>query len=286
VQVIDFRVVTPWTLFFEAGEPVRDQWPERARGYEHVLGIGDETLRLTVDDLDAVLRQADIRHAVVHAEYVFGNAHTLNVATANAVQKLATPATGFATVDPRLGAERALRDLHVAFDELGLRGVNVQAWALETKPDNRRLYPIYAECARRGFPVAIHTGVNYSVGHSFGYGHPMALDRVACDFPSLTVVANHSGWPWTLETLALARKHPNVYLELGGLSPKYVAQLETGWGPFVRLARSPLQDKVLFASDWPAIQPGRSLAELRDWPVPDTVMDKICHKNAERVLGL
>jgi predicted TIM-barrel fold metal-dependent hydrolase len=37
--------------------------------------------------------------------------------------------------------------------------------------------------------------------------------RVALDFPELTIVAGHIGYPWTQEMIAVATKHANVVID-------------------------------------------------------------------------
>ena len=45
-------------------------------------------------------------------------------------------------------------------------------------------------------------------------GRPIPyLDNVALDFPELSIVGGHIGYPWTEEMVALARKYPNVYID-------------------------------------------------------------------------
>ena len=43
------------------------------------------------------------------------------------------------------------------------------------------------------------------------------LDDVALDFPDLTLIAYHAGWPYTEELIALCGKHKNLYLSLSGV---------------------------------------------------------------------
>ena len=67
--------------------------------------------------------------------------------------------------------------------------------------------------------MAIHTSINFIANRKIDYGRPIYLDEVACDFPDLIIVANHGGWPWVNEMIAVAWKHPNVFIEMGGISP-------------------------------------------------------------------
>ena len=44
-------------------------------------------------------------------------------------------------------------------------------------------------------------------------GRPIYLDQVALDFPDLVIVGGHIGYPWTDEAIAVATKHPNVFID-------------------------------------------------------------------------
>lgn len=47
-----------------------------------------------------------------------------------------------------------------------------------------------------------------------------------------------------------------------------------------------LQDKVMFGSDYPSIPYARLFKEWGELGYPDALMEKIYHRNAERILGL
>ena len=170
--------------------------------------------------------------------------------------------------------------------ELGFVGVSIQPAFFHTAIDDRRLYPVYAKTAELDLVAFVHTGINYGTTHPFGNDHPMLLDQIACDFPKLRIVAAHAGWPWTAEMVAVARKHANVYLEFGGLAPKYIAAPGSGWEVVYRFMNSVLQDQILFGTDWPAFEIGRALAEWRAMELKDTVRDKLLGGNAARLFGL
>ena len=42
---------------------------------------------------------------------------------------------------------------------------------------------------------------------------------IAANFPELQIVMSHAGYPWVLESVLLAWKYPNVYLELAAHRP-------------------------------------------------------------------
>ena len=47
------------------------------------------------------------------------------------------------------------------------------------------------------------------------------LGTSPADFPNLTIIAAHPGWPWTDEMTAVALHKGNVFWELSGWAPKY-----------------------------------------------------------------
>jgi predicted TIM-barrel fold metal-dependent hydrolase len=128
-----------------------------------------------------------------------------------------TIACGFACVDPR-DVMGAVREVDRAINELGLRGIVFEPGFLGISPIDRRCYPVYAKCVELGVPVGLHTGINFSLHGPLEYERPVPIDRIACDFPDLTLICHH-GWPWPHEAAAVAWKHKNVYLEFGAIAP-------------------------------------------------------------------
>jgi predicted TIM-barrel fold metal-dependent hydrolase len=118
------------------------------------------------------------------------------------------------------------------------------------------------------------------MGAKIRHAHPSAIDELAADFPNLTIIAAHPGWPWVDEMTAVALHKGNVYWELSGWAPKYFpAQLKVD-------IRSRLKDKIMFGSDYPSLPYERIFREWDELDYSDDVKDCIFHGNAERVLGL
>ena len=141
-------------------------------------------------------------------------------------------------------------------------------------PNDKRFYALYAKCQDLGIPVTIHTSINFSNDRSIEFGRPLALCEIACDFPNLTLVANHGGWPWVPELIAIAWKHRNVYIEIGAISPKYIGLPGSGWEMLLRYGNSLLQDQVLFATDC-MIPVARAVEELRALPLKEEVKPEV-----------
>jgi predicted TIM-barrel fold metal-dependent hydrolase len=169
--------------------------------------------------------------------------------------------------------------------ERGFKGVNIQGFSCRLRANDKRFYPVYAECQELGIPVTIHSSVNFSVDRTIDYSRPIYIDEVACEFPDLAIVANHGGWPWVTEMVAVAWKHPNVYIEIGAVSPKYIGKPGTGWEPLMVYGNSLLQDRVLFATD-NMLPHKRCVDELNALPLKDSVKEKWLGANAARLLGL
>jgi predicted TIM-barrel fold metal-dependent hydrolase len=253
-------------------------------GYDAVLGLGS-TYDKSTADLDADLTAAGVTHAVVHAEYELGDvADALNDATAALCENDVTR-IGFGTVSlDAYSASRMVRQVR-RVAELGLGGINLQPSFFGRAIDDPVLYAVYAAAEESGLVVAIHTGVNYSRAHPMDGEQPVRLDRIACAFESLRLVACHAAWPWTAELAAVARRHPQVYVEFGGVAPKYVDRAGTGWDPLRSLMDNVLSDQVLFASDWPALTPQRCLEEWRATGLKPATLARLCGANAQRLLA-
>lgn len=160
--------------------------------------------------------------------------------------------------------------------DYGFVGLHVHPHGFDLGPDHAFYFPFYAKCVELGVPAV------FSMGHTLDYmpienGRPARLDKIALYFPELTVVCTHTGWPWVEEAIALASKHPNVYLGTSAYAPKY-------WKPeMVRFANSWGQDKVLWGSDFPLLKHPEALKQVDDLNLREEAKEKLLWKNAEKV---
>lgn len=141
------------------------------------------------------------------------------------------------------------------------------------------LAEIYTACARHRLPVIFHTGTSIFPRARSRYGDPLLIEDVALDHPNLTIVLAHGGRPfWTQEAVYLARRFPNVWLEISGVPPSKLLEY------FPSLPR--IADKVLFGSDWPG--PGvkgiaENLEQFRAIGLPEESQRRILEENPRRV---
>ncbi|MFG2894425.1 amidohydrolase family protein [Streptomyces sp. NPDC048248] len=189
-------------------------------------------------------------------------------------------------VDPLRG-EQAIADAETAVREHGVLGFHFHPIMGRYSVDDRQLYPLFEAITAMGVPVMIDVGTTGmgagmpgGMGARIRHAHPRAVDELAADFPELTIIAAHPGWPWIEEMTAVALHKGNVYWEMSGWAPKHFPpQLRTD-------IRARLRDKVMFGTDHPSLPFERLLREWEALGYTEAVMDQVFHGNAERLLGL
>ncbi len=175
----------------------------------------------------------------------------------------------------------AVRELRRCVQELGFIGLRMLPWLWETPPTDRRFYPLYAACVELGVPFCTQVGHTGPLRPSEP-GRPIPyIDQIAIDFPELTIVGGHIGYPWTEEMIAVARKHENVYIDTSAytskrLPPELVAYMKTGSG----------RHKVLCGSNYPMILPQVALEALDTLELDEESRALYLHENTQRVFGL
>ena len=282
-MIVDFRVRLPLERW---PQQIRDGYSEHYERYDDILGVAT-TVQRTAQDLDAELAESGIDHAVVHAEYEFADpADELNEAVAEFVAENPLRRSGFGTVS--LGQPSASRMVAQVrrCAALGMRGINVQPTFFGMRIYARELFAVYGACDELGLVVAVHTGVNYDRSSPIENEHPILLDSVAIAFPELRLVACHAAWPWTAELAAVARRHPTVHFDFGGMAPSYLGRPGGGWSPLMSLVDNLLADQALFATDWPVFDHHRAVSEWATIDLKPRTRAKLMGENAANLLGL
>lgn len=277
-DVIDIRIKPP--MRDADDDPPVVPTPEYER-YNEVYGF-TELLNLTAPELVTEMEANGVR-GILQAEHEWGTDAEYNDRVAALVQRYPECfPCGFASVDPR-EPMAAVRELNRAHSELGLRGAIFEPGFLRISPTDACCYPIYARCIELGIPVGLHTGINFSSHGPIENGRPSLVDRVACDFPDLTIVCHHGGWPWPHEAVAVAWKHSNVFLEFGAIAPRYL-QERGGWGDVVHFMDTVLRERVLFGTDWPMLRYERALEEIGRLDLREESRQRFLHDNAQALL--
>jgi len=170
-------------------------------------------------------------------------------------------------------------------EDLGIRALKLHpphqlfrpnAYVDGTLPGLRALYDA---CERHRVPIIFHTGTSVFPRARNRFADPMFVDDIAVDFPKLTIVLAHGGRPiWMEGATFLARRFPNVWLEVSGTPPSRLLEY------FPQLVR--FSDKVLFGTDWPGPgvrDIGANLEAFRALPIPADDQRRILEENPLRV---
>ena len=244
--------------------------------YESITASDAE---LPVSMTTAAMEQAGVNRSLISAWCGPGGDLISNDEVASFVQEAPDRLVGIGSVNIAKPME-AVRELRRCVKELGFKGIRVLPWLWELPPTHARFYPVFAECCELGVPFCTQVGHTGPLMPS-DVGRPIPhIDQVAIDFPELSIVGGHVGYPWTEEMVAVATKHENVYIDTSAYTVKrYPSEL-------VRFMAGHGRHKVLFGSNWPMIAPARCLLGLDELGLDDEARDLFLGGNAARVFGL
>jgi predicted TIM-barrel fold metal-dependent hydrolase len=190
--------------------------------------------------------------------------------------------SGAAGIDPTRGMQ-GLRDLEQAVKEYGFVAAHWYPHWFSMPPDAAQIYPYYAKCCELDIPIMMQVGQNliYQKDRRLpSVAKPILLDQVAIDFPELKIVGIHLGTPWVDEMISMCWKHDNIFMAGDAYAPKY-------WPPqAVRYADSYGQDKFMFGTDWPVVDPRRAMKEVDEHKFRPVPRAKILRNNAIKVFKL
>lgn len=279
VRAIDVHVHPPTTEYLEGSG---------GSYFSNAFGIMDKAEPFS--DLVSKFTDAGVERAVLlawDAETMTRQPATSNEYIASVVEQHPDFFIGFGSIDPWKGRE-AIREVRRFKSRYGFTGVKLHPPAQSFSPADPRFFPLWDAIQSEGLVVLMHAGHT-----GFGAGLPGAggvrlrharpfpdIEEFATSFPGIPLICAHPGWPWHDDLLALAMHNANVYIDLSGWSPKYLPP------SVVQHAKSLLQDKVLFGTDYPVISPERWISDLQAYGFKDDVVDKILYRNAARLLGV
>ncbi len=180
-----------------------------------------------------------------------------------------------AQLDPR-HLMKATRALETFVRDHPVVLARITPFYIDLAPTHPAYYPIYAKCCDLGLPLTINTGIPGPPAPG-ECQHPMHLDRVCLDFPDLVLVMAHGADPWWSVACRLMLKYRNLYLMTSAYLPKYFPP------ELIHFMNTRGRDKVMFASDHPAIQIERCLVEATRLDWRPGVLDRFLYANAARV---
>lgn len=186
---------------------------------------------------------------------------------------------GFAGIDVSNVLHNAVREIEIFVGRKGLRGIFIEPCrSICADPDDERITPVYEKCLELDCPVAIMSGP--MAGSDIGFADPTPIDRVATRFPKLKIIVVHGAWPEVHKVIAVAMKHPNVYV-----SPDSF-QFRPGSSLYVEAANTIMQRQYLFGTAYPLRNLKATVDEFKQLPFTPSAMEDAIGLNAKRLLNL
>jgi predicted TIM-barrel fold metal-dependent hydrolase len=234
---------------------------------------------ITEASLVAAMDSAGVDLALVSAWSAPGGALISNADMLKSIEVAPDRLKGLASADLARPMD-AVRELREIVDGQHVVGVRVVPWLWDLPPNDRRYYPIYAACVDLGVPFCTqigHTGplMRSETGRPIPY-----LEDVLLDFPELTLVGGHVGFPWVNELVSLAYKFPNFFVD--------VSAYRLGRLPddFVRFMKGVGRDRVMFATNWPMVDMAASLGDLDRLGLDAGAQELLLGATAQRAFNL
>jgi len=240
-----------------------------------ILDIPDIPLSMTIGTMD----QAGIEVGLVAAWWGPQGVLIGNDEVASFVRQYPRRLLGVASVNLARPME-AVRELRRCVRELRFRALRIVPWVWGLPPDDRRYYPLYAECIELDVPFCLqvgHTGplMSSEPGRPIPY-----LENVALEFPELRIVAGHIGAPWTQEIISLATKFPNLYIDTSAYKATRFPS------DFVDFMRGRGAKKVMFGSNYPMLTASACLEGVAALGLSEEAKRLYLSDNARRVFKL
>jgi predicted TIM-barrel fold metal-dependent hydrolase len=182
---------------------------------------------------------------------------------------------GLWTIDPSTGLA-GVRRAAEALAQPEIIGLHLHTHSWDRAFDHRDFYPFYALAAEHDVPVVMQAGASGGLLPS-ECGRPIGIDRPALYFGAVRFVLSHLGWPWTGEAVAMAHKHPNVYVGTAAWPPhRWPADL-------VDFARGAGRGKTLLGTGFPVVGHRQALARLAELELPGDARSQLVGGAARRV---
>jgi len=240
MRVIDFRIRLRTELMLKPWNP-DDPMP----CYEPYIDLYNMRERLTsipMDDfVDNMLRQG-VNQGVVCGGSSEENRHLTDIKNGKHKDKFYF----VAGINPEYGISRNIEELHRITGD-GFIGVNFVPYVWGVEANNKVLYPIYSYCEEHKLIAVIHGSLHYNRTQSMWLAEPKLIDEIAIHFPKLKIVVSHAFNGFGGLGLAVAQRHPNIYLEYSSLWPKYLTDVT------LHSINTYLKKRSLFGTSYPSV---------------------------------
>lgn len=248
-------------------------------------------LPLTEEQFAAVFTSQDAKALLIawHPSTVIAEPHVTNEYTIELATRYPDAFAGvLAALD--MGGENS--DERVRHAEKLLKNPRVKGFKFHPPdqgfyPNDRKYYSLWEVLAASKKPAMFHTGFTVLGANSDGgkgialdFGRPVYLDSLARDFPRMTIIAAHPGWPWQEELIGVATHKKNIHVDTSGYLAEQLPEI------FQRAICGRLQDKALFGTDFPYVDLKRALNSFEKLSLKDAVKEKILYSNSQALFEL
>jgi predicted TIM-barrel fold metal-dependent hydrolase len=270
MDIIDFRVRLRTPHMLGPWDP-RSPAPHFAR-YIKLYKMEPRLTEMTPDAFVDNMTSQGVTRGVVCGGSIEDNDHLMEIKNSEAGKTFFY----IAGINPNYGVRRNLEEV-ARCREAGFLGVNFSPYIWGIEANHKTLYPVYAYCEQHNMTAIVHGSLHYNRFQSMWLGDPKYMDEIAIDFPSLKLVISHAGNGFGVLGLAVAQKHPNIYLEFSALWPKYLPEAT------VAAVNSYLKDRCLFGTDYPLVEFSEGVAAW-DAAIKPDVKELFFYKNAVKCL--
>lgn len=161
----------------------------------------------------------------------------------------------------------------------GIKTIRLGPWREQKPPTDRSYWPFYAKACELGIPVQINVGIPGPQVPAW-VQDPIYVDEVCYEFPELTVIMTHVGYPWTGTVIRNLERWPNCHLQLNSYMPeKWPADI-------VEYIRRTKARKTMYGTEFPLLSWARTLDQIEQLGFDDETLDNLLFQNAHRVLDI
>ena len=266
----DFYGATPGTQEYETAK-----WLNRRLGSKHDEHfIRSQTLEGYIEEI----REVGISQAVVVGR------DTPNIKISNdyidSITRQYPELIGIASVDPQAKhQEEIAQEIERSVKTLGLAGINIEPGfgSPALQADNPLLYPIYEACTQLNIPLFLMSGPTTP---SLEYANPIAVGKIARDFPTLPIVCYHGYYPYVNEIIGVAFRYENVFI----VPDMYI--FLPGSHLYVEAANGFMKEQLLFGTSYPFRAMGQTIEDFLQLGFKEERLDYLFYENAKRLLNL
>lgn len=269
------KVIDVWSQI-QTERMAREPW------LEPLLKWTSQTDSLVIPSVDSTLEamnEAGVDLSILSAWHGPSGSLISNQEVSAQIDQAPERFRGLVSVDLTKPME-AVRQIRYWVDKERFVGVRVVPWLWDLPPNDRRYYPIYAACVDLGVPFCTqigHTGplLRSETGRPIPY-----LEEVLLDFPELTVVGGHVGFPWIDELISLTIKFPNFYVDTSAYALHRLPK------SFIEYLKTIGSKRVMFGTNWPMLSPAQCLKHLDGLDLSEEQTQDFLGENAKRVFNL